>query len=292
MEGFIMRIKIICDSACDLPAEILQELGIEELPIVVIKGEKEYFDKVNINPEEVYKSMRDGEVFKTAQITPITFQNSFEKHVKNGDEIIYIGFSSGLSATFQSANIAKLSVQEKYPEAEITLIDTKAASGGYGLVVYEAGRVLQDGGSKEEIIRTAEFFSENIDHIFTVDNIEYLYRGGRVSRTNAILGGMLNIKPILEVSDGKLVPMEKIRGKNKVLKRMVELVGERNIDSDLSSTIFCITHGDDLETAEKLKSMISEKYGAKEFIINQIGGAIGAHVGPGSLTLFYSKRKR
>ncbi|WP_409227851.1 DegV family protein [Gudongella sp. SC589] len=287
-----MSIKIICDSACDLPASIIDDLGIEELPIVVIKGEKEYFDKVNIEPVEVYNSMRDGEVFKTAQITPITFENSFERHIKNGDEIIYIGFSSGLSSTFQSANIAKLSVQEKHPDADITIIDTKAASGGYGLVVYEAGMTLKNGGTKEEIIETAEFFSKNIDHIFTVDNIEYLYRGGRVSRTNAILGGMLNIKPILEVNDGKLIPLEKIRGKNKVLKRMVELVEERNIDSDLSNTIFCITHGDDLETAEKLKSMISEKYGAKDFIVNHIGGAIGAHVGPGSLTLFYSKRKR
>lgn len=287
-----MSIKIICDSACDLPASMLEELGIEELPIVVIKGEREYFDKVSIQPEEVYESMRDGEVFKTAQITPITFENTFEKYVKKGDEVIYIGFSSGLSATFQSANIAKLTIEEKYPEAEITIIDTKAASGGYGLVVYEAGRILKNGGTKKEIVETAEFFSRNVDHIFTVDNIEYLYRGGRVSRTNAILGGMLNIKPILEVNDGKLVPLEKIRGKNKVLKRMVDLVGERNVDSDLSSTIFCITHGDDLETAEKLRSMISDKYGAKDFIINQIGGAIGAHVGPGSLTLFYSKRKR
>ena len=287
-----MSIKIVCDSACDLPANLLEELGIEELPIVVIKGEKEYFDKVNIDPEEVYSSMRDGEVFKTAQITPITFQTSFEKHVKNGDQIIYIGFSSGLSATFQSANIAKISIQEKYPDADITLIDTKAASGGYGLVVYEAGTILKNGGSKEEIIKAVEFLSENVDHIFTVDNIEYLYRGGRISRTNAILGGMLNIKPILEVNGGKLVPLEKIRGKNKVLKRMVDLVEKRNIDSDLSNTIFCITHGDDLETAEKLKSMLIEKYGASEFITNHIGGAIGAHVGPGALTLCYSKRKR
>ncbi|WP_422484406.1 DegV family protein [Gudongella sp. DL1XJH-153] len=286
-----MSIKILCDSACDLPRTLLEELEIEELPIVLIKGEKEYFDKVNIDPEEVYKGMRDGEVFRTAQITPITFENAFEKHIKNGHEIIYIGFSSGLSATFQSASIAKMTLKEKYPDADIAVIDSKAASCGYGLVVYEAGTARKNGASMEEIIKITEFYSENVDHIFTVDNIEYLYRGGRISRTNAILGGMLNIKPILEVRDGKLVAMEKVRGKNKVLKRMVELVGERNIDSDLSNTTFCITHGDDLETADKLKAMITEKYGVNDYITNQIGGAIGAHVGPGSLTLFYSKRK-
>lgn len=286
-----MSIRILCDSACDLPGTILEELGIEQLPIVVIKGEKEFFDKVNINPEEVYKGMRDGEVFKTAQITPITFENAFEKHVKNGDEIIYIGFSSGLSATYQSASLAKMTLMEKYPNADITVVDSKAASCGYGLIVYEAGKALKNGASKEEVIKIIEFYSENVDHIFTVDNIEYLYRGGRVSRTNAILGGMLNIKPILEVRDGKLVALEKVRGKTKVLKRMVELVGERNINSELSNTTFCITHADDLETADKLKAMITEKYGSKDFIVNHIGGAIGAHVGPGSLTIFYSKRK-
>ncbi len=286
-----MSIKILCDSACDLPGILLEELGIEELPIVVIKGDKEFFDKVNIDPVEVYKGMRDGEVFKTAQITPITFENAFEKHIKNGDEIIYIGFSSGLSATYQSASLAKTILMEKYPNADITVIDSKAASCGYGLVVYEAGTALKNGATKEEIIKIIKFYIENVDHIFTVDNIEYLYRGGRVSRTNAILGGMLSIKPILEVKDGNLVALEKVRGKNKVLKRMVELVGERNIDSELSNTTFYITHADDLETADKLKAMITEKYGAKDFIINYIGGAIGAHVGPGSLTIFYSKRK-
>ncbi|MGM0396071.1 MAG: DegV family protein [Bacillota bacterium] len=286
-----MSIRIVCDSACDLPVGLLEEFHIEELPIVVIRGEKEFLDKVNINPKEVYDGMRDGEVFKTAQITPVTFQKSFEKHIRNGDSVIYIGFSSGLSATYQSASITKIALEEKYPDADITVIDTKAASGGYGLVVYEAAKALAAGASKEKVIKVAEFYSKNVDHIFTVDNIEYLYRGGRVSRTNAILGGMLNIKPILEVSDGKLVPLEKVRGKNRVLNRMVELIGERTINSDLSDTTFCITHGDDLEKADKLKSMISEKYGATEFIINHIGGAIGAHVGPGSLTVFYSKRK-
>lgn len=286
-----MNIKILCDSACDLPATIIEELNVEQLPIVVIKGEKEFFDKVNIEPREVYEGMRQGEVYNTAQITPNTFEEAFEKHAKNGTSIIYIGFSSGLSSTFQSSNIAKLAVEERFPDADITLIDTKAASGGYGVIVYQAAKALKAGATKEEVINIAEFYSENIDHIFTVDNIEYLYRGGRISRTNAILGGMLNIRPILVVKDGKLMALEKVRGKNKVLKRMVELVGERNIDSDLENTIVCITHGDDIETAEKLKSMIIEKYGTKEFIINHIGAALGSHVGPGSLTIFYSKRK-
>lgn len=287
-----MSIKIVCDSACDLSKSLLEELEIEELPILVIKGEKEFLDKVTIEPKEVYDGMREGGVYKTAQITPVTFEACFEKHVRNGDSVIYIGFSSGLSGTLQSAIIAKQETEGKYDNADITVIDTKAASGGYGMIVYQAGKVLKNGGTKEDVIDAVDFSIESVDHIFTVDDIEYLYRGGRVTRTNAIVGGMLNIKPILEVKEGKLVPMEKVRGKNKVLKRIVELIGERNEDNDLSQTMICITHGDDLETAEKLKRMISQEYGTKQFLINEIGAAIGAHVGPGTLAVFYFKRSR
>lgn len=284
-----MNLKILCDSACDLPEEIISEFAIDVLPIMVIKGEKSYRDKIDITSKQVYDNMKAGVVYKTAQITPQVFQDKFEELTKDGASVIYIGFSSGLSSTFQSANLAKLTVEADNPNADIMLIDTKAASGGYGFIVYEAVKALEDGKTKEEILENINFNINNIDHIFTVDDIEYLYRGGRISKTNAVLGGMLNIKPILEVVDGNLGVIEKVRGRNKVYKTMVDLMEQRAIDKDFTDKTVFIFHGDDIEGAEKLKEIVEEKLGVKDFLISDVGAVIGAHTGPGVLTLFYIK---
>lgn len=284
-----MSLKILCDSACDLPEDFISRLGIDVLPIMVIKGENSYRDKIDISPKEVYDNMRAGVVYKTAQITPLVFQNKFEELSKDGSSVIYIGFSSELSSTFQSANLAKLSVEGENPNADIVIIDSKAASGGYGFIVNEAAKALKEGKTKEEILEIIDYNIKNIDHIFTVDDIEYLYRGGRVSKTNAVLGGMLNIKPILEVVDGKLAVLEKVRGKNKVFKTMVELMEQRAINKDFSDKTVFIFHGDDIEAAQKLKELVAEKLGVKDFLISEVGAVIGAHAGPGVLTMFYIK---
>ncbi len=286
-----MTVRIICDSACDLPKEVINEYNLQVLPINVINGNKEYKDQVDIDPNEVYHKMREGEIFKTSQITPIVFEEVFEKMAKEKEDCIYIGFSSGLSATYQSALLAKMAMEDKYDDFSIEIIDSKAASGGYGLIVYEVAKAASKGESKEDLVKLANAYVKGVDQIFTVDDIEYLYRGGRVSRTSAILGGMLNIKPILEVNDGKLVPIEKVRGRTKVFKRMLELIEERKLDSDLENTTIVITHGDYVDGANKLKDMIYEKYGTKNFIINSIGAAIGAHSGPGTIALFFMKQK-
>lgn len=284
-----MSLKILCDSACDLPEEIISEFGIDVLPIMVIKGEKSYRDKIDITSKQVYDNMKTGVVYKTAQITPLVFHNKFQELTKDGSSLIYIGFSSGLSSTFQSANLAKLSVEADNPSVDIMIIDTKAASGGYGFIVYEAVKALKDGKTKEEILEIIDFNINNIDHIFTVDDIEYLYRGGRVSKTNAVLGGMLNIKPILEVVDGNLAVLEKVRGRNKVFKTMVDLMEQRAVVKDFSDKTVFIFHGDDIEGAEKLKELIKEKLGVNNFLISDVGAVIGAHTGPGILAIFYVK---
>lgn len=286
-----MTVRIICDSACDLPKQIIEEYNLEVLPINVISGDNVFKDQVNIDPNEVYEGMRKGITYRTSQITPVEFEEVFEEKAKNDEECIYIGFSSGLSATFQSAILSKMAIEEKYDNFSIEVIDSKAASGGYGLIVYEIAKAAHKGMAKEDLISLARKYIAGVDQVFSVDDIEYLYRGGRVSRTSAVLGGMLNIKPILEVNEGKLVPIEKVRGRAKVLKRMSELVDERKMDSDLKNSTVVITHGDYLEGAEKLRDLIAEKYGTEEFIINSIGASIGAHVGPGTLALFFMKNK-
>ncbi len=280
-------VKIISDSACDLPKEIIEEYNIDILPIVVLKDENEYLDKVSIDPINVYAGMRNEEIYRTAQIPPSTFQEKFEEYAKNGETAIYLAFSSGLSGTYQTSVFVLESVMEKYPEFNLEIVDTKAASMGFGLIVYEAAKLAKEGKSKEEILKAVKFYINNIEHIFTVDELEYLYRGGRVSRAQAFVGGLLNIKPILEVLDGKLVPLDKVRGKNNVYKKMLDIMAERGKDADFSNQIIGISHGDDEKAALKLKELVEERFGVKTFIVNIIGAAIGAHSGPGTLALFF-----
>lgn len=283
-----MTVKILTDSGCDLPEEIIKEYDIDVMPIVVIDDDTEYFDNVTIKPKTLYDNMRNGKAYKTSQIPINVFQSKFEEIAKEGKSTIYIAFSSGLSATYQTSVITRDEIKEKYPELDITIVDSKSASLGFGLLVYEAAKMAKEDKSKEEILDMLNFYIEHIEHIFTVDDLEYLFRGGRVTRTQAFIGGLLNMKPILEVTEeGKLRPFEKIRGKGKVLKRMLEIMDERAKDADLSSQTIGISHGDDLENALKLRNMIEEKYGCKSFIINNIGCAIGAHSGPGTIALFF-----
>lgn len=286
-----MALKILTDSGCDLPEDIIKEYDICVFPIMVIDNDKEYLDNVTIKPKTLYDNMKEGKHYRTSQIPPNAFKEKFEEIAKNKESVIYIAFSSGLSATYQSSVLTRDTLKEKYPDLDITIVDSKSASLGFGLIVYEAAKMAKEGKSKEEILHMLDFYIENMDHVFTVDNLEYLFRGGRVTRTQAFVGGLLNIKPILDVTEeGKLRPLEKIRGKGKVFKRMLELIDERTKGVDLSTEVVGISHGDDLDNAIKLKNMIEEKYGPKEFVINNIGCAIGAHVGPGTIALFFMDR--
>lgn len=282
-----MPIKILSDSACDLPDEILKEYDIDVLPIIVIKDDQEYFDRITIKPETVYDDMRNGQIYTTAQISANMFNEKFAEYAENKENVIYIAFSSGLSGTYQTSEIVKKMILKEYPEFNLDIVDTKAASGGFGLIVLYAAQLAKHGKTKSEILKAIECFKSSIQHIFTVDDIEYLFRGGRVSRAQALVGGLLNIKPILNVEDGKLIPLEKVRGRNKVYKIILNIIEKRSKDVDLRDQIICITHGDDLEEALKIKSMIEERFGVKNFLINTIGAAIGAHSGPGTLAVFF-----
>lgn len=282
-----MKIKILSDSGCDLPKEIIKKYDIEILPIILIKDDKEYLDKVSIEPEKVYNDMKNGEIYKTAQIPLNIFNKTFRGYAEKGESLIYICFSSGLSGTYQTALIAKKLILEEYPDFSLDIVDSKAATSGFGIMVYEAAKMVKQGRTKEEIVSMLEFYIEHMEHIFTVDNIEYLFRGGRVTRTQAFVGGLLNIKPVLNVEDGKLVPLEKIRGKNKVIKTMINIMEERSVNADLKNQTIGISHGDDMESALKIKKLLMENYGIEDFIVNTIGGAIGAHSGPGTLAITF-----
>ncbi|WP_425447970.1 DegV family protein [Dethiothermospora halolimnae] len=285
-----MTIKIITDSASDLPQDIIKEYDIDVMPLLVYLNEEEYLDGDTLKSKELFDGMRDGNVYKTAQISPAVFKEKFTDIAKKNQSCIYIAFSSGLSGTYQTGELMKNEVLKEHPNLDLDIIDTKCASTGFGLVVHKAGKMAKEGASKKDIINTVKFYSEHMEHIFTVDDLEYLRRGGRVSRAAAFMGGLLNIKPVLDVEDGKLIPIEKVRGRKKVLKRMIEIMEERG--TDLKNQLIGISHGDDLKGATKLKEMMEERFGCDKFLINTIGCAVGAHSGPGTLAIYFLNEKR
>lgn len=283
-----MTVKILTDSGCDLPKSLQKELNIEVLPLIVYLDGKEYHDG-EIEPHHFFDSMRAGAKTRTAQIEAHVFEDIFTKYAENKDEVLYIAFSSGLSGTYQTAELVKREVLEKYPEFKLNIIDSKAASIGFGLIVYYAAQLAREGKSMDQIIEATNFNINHMEHIFTVDDLEYLYRGGRVSRGAAVVGSMLNIKPILDVEDGKLVPIQKIRSRKKAIKRMIDIMDERG--TNLHDQVIGINHGDDLSAAEEVRDMIANKYGTKDFILNYVGCAIGAHSGPGTLSVFFLNKQ-
>jgi len=286
-----MPIKILTDTGADLPKEYIEKYEIDKLPLVVTKEDKEYLDGVDITPKQLYDGMRNGISYKTAQISLNNFITKFTEYGENKNSVIYICFSSGLSGTYETSLLAKQTVLEQYPDLDLEIIDSRAATGGQGLIVEKAGRLVKEGKTKEEIIKVINFYVENMEHLFTVDDMEYLYRGGRISKSTAFVGGLLNIKPVLEVNnEGKLVALDKVRGKQKALKRMLDIMEERAQDTNLKTQTIGICHGDSLEEAEKFKKMIEDRFGTQRFIIDFVGCAIGAHTGPGIITLFFLRK--
>ncbi|KWU65104.1 fatty acid-binding protein DegV [Bacillus mycoides] len=281
-----MSVKIITDSAADLPVELLQAYDIDLIPLRVYdEAETEYLDGVTLKSVTLLQKMREGAVYRTSLPSLETFQEKFVSYAKEGNPCIYLAFSSELSGTYQSSVLIKEEVKETYTDLDLEIIDTKCASLGQGIVVLEAAKMAKEGASKEEILNRVAFLMNHMEHIFTVADLQYLVRGGRLSKVAGFIGGLLNIKPILNVDEGKLVPLEKVRGKKKVLSRIVDIMEERG--KDLKGQTIGMTHGDDLETAEALKKLITERFGCEVFIVNTIGAAIGAHTGPGALTLFF-----
>ena len=281
-----MALKIITDSASDIPRWVIEEYGLHVIPTPVVIDEKDYFDGKTIFPEEFYDILRSGKDIKTYHINSQMFYDNFLPYAQRGDEVIYICFSTGIAGTYNAANIAKAELLEEYPDFDLTIIDSKCASLGFGVVTYYALKMQQAGAGKAEITEAIRWYCDHMEHIFTVKTLEYLLKGGRLSRTSAIAGSLLDIKPIIQVNDlGALEPIEKVRGRQKSLKRLVEIVGERG--KDLTDQIIGIAHGDDAETMEAVKDMLRNTYGCRHFMDNYVGCAIGAHTGPGIIGIIF-----
>ncbi|ACA38813.1 DegV family protein [Lysinibacillus sphaericus] len=280
--------KIFTDSGCDLPKSYYEENDVVLLPLRVQLNNKEYEDVISIDSKEVYDGIRQGAQPKTSQVSPELFLKHFEDLAKKEEEGIYIAFSSELSGTYSTAQMIRNQVLEQYPSLKLVIIDSKCASLGHGLVVEEAVRLRNLGTSFEDVATRISAFAPQMEHLFTVEDLDYLAKGGRVSKASAFLGGLLSIKPILNVEDGKLVPIEKSRGRKKALNRMLDLMQERG--GSFTNKIVGISHSDDVAFANEAKASIQERFSPQSVQITMIGSAIGSHVGPGTIAIFFTNK--
>ncbi|WP_445479429.1 DegV family protein [Lysinibacillus irui] len=280
--------KIFTDSGCDLPKSYYEEHDVVLLPLRVQLNNKEYEDVISIDSKEIYDAIRQGAQPKTSQVSPELFLKHFEELAKNDEEGIYIAFSSELSGTYSTAQMIRNQVLEQYPSLKLVIIDSKCASLGHGLVVEEAVRLRNMGVSLEDMANKIDSIAPQMEHLFTVEDLDYLAKGGRVSKASAFLGGLLSIKPILNVEDGKLVPIEKSRGRKKALNRMLDLMQERG--GTFTNKIVGISHSDDAAFANEVKASIQERFSPQAVQITMIGSAIGSHVGPGTIAIFFTNK--
>lgn len=278
-----MTFKIISDSSCDLDKKTLEDLDIEIFRIKSTDEEGEDL-KEDIDNQEIYKRMREGAFFKTSQITFYEYLKKFEELAKDGIDIICLTLSSGMSGTFQNACMAKKEIEEKY-DVRVEIVDSLAASVGFGQITYFAGLAAKNGASYDEVLDLLDFLVKNTKHIFTVYDLKYLYEGGRVSRTKAKISSVLNILPILEVDEeGKIYLSDVVRGKNKSYKKMVEIMKEKS-NSNGDDRIFPV-YADNKELLDSLINKLKDK-GYKKFLILEIGQTIASHVGPDIYGLAY-----
>lgn len=285
---------IMTDSCCDLPAQLAAELELTVLPLTVnIDGRTfaNLLDGSEIGFHDYYDLLRAEKTGSTSAVNIGAFLAAMEPLLKEGKDILYIGFSSGLSATYSAGATAAEQLSEQYPERKIYAVDTLCASLGQGLLIWHTVQQRLQGKSIEEARDFAEANKLHLCHWYTVDDLQHLKRGGRISATTALLGTTLNIKPVMHMdNDGLLKPVDKVRGRKKALKALADKLHETAIDA-ASQPVF-ISHGDCQEDAEWLAEQIRQQSGVQTFVINYVGPVIGTHTGPGVIALFFLGQER
>lgn len=283
--------QIITDSGCDLPAKKLQEMNVKMVSLNLLFRGETLADSVTDDIKDLYAALRAGEAASTAAVNPEGWASVMEPELAAGRDVLAIAFSSGLSTTYQSAVIAAADLAEKYPQRTIKVVDSLCASLGQGLLVWYACRKRDEGLSLEELAAWVEENKLNLCHWFTVDDLMYLKRGGRVSAATALVGTMLKIKPVLHVDDeGHLINKSKVRGRKASIEALAQKMLEQGLPGKNDTVFIC--HGDCMEDAKYLEAILKEKHGVKEVFIGYTGAVIGSHSGPGTLALFFLGSKR
>ena len=285
---------LITDSSADLSQEMVQELGVTVLPLsFTIQGKtyRNYPDNREMDLPLFYDMLRAGELATTSAVNVAEYTQAVEPILQEGKDVLILAFSSGLSSTYQASVLAAGELREKYPDRKIYTVDTLCASLGQGLLVYLAAQEQRKGKSIEEVRDWAEETKLHLCHQFTVDDLHFLKRGGRISATTAVVGSMLQIKPVLHVdNEGHLINIGKARGRQASLKALVDKM-EKTVTEEGRKTVF-ISHGDCRKDAVTVADMVRERFGTQDIRINYVGPVIGAHSGPGTLALFYLGTER
>lgn len=288
-----MKPVIVIDSCTDLPYDYIQKHNIPVVHLTYHFKDRNYTDDFfqSMDSKTFYDEVRGGEMPTTSQVNAEDYINTFRPYLEEKRPVIYLAFSSALSGSYNSSLLAKNTLLEEYPDADITLIDTKAASLGSGLIAWHALEMLEAGASKKELVEWVESNKLKVAHWFTVGDLNHLKRGGRVSGATAFIGTMLNIKPVLHVdNEGRLIPVSKVKGRKKSIRALFEKLQQTIVNPE-NQTIF-ISHGDSLQDAQYLADLIKEEYNVQDIIINHVGPVIGAHSGPGTIALFFLADER
>jgi len=281
-----LKSRIITDSANDLPEEILERMGIRFAPLAITFEEGTFLDGVDLSRGQFYEKLINArQIPRTSQPSPRAFYDLMEDALEKGLEAVVITLSSGLSGTYESALMAKAEFPGEEQE-KIHIVDSLSASTGQGLLVYEAAKMAESGVSASEIAQTIEGLKRKLASVFTVDTFEYLLKGGRVTRIQAFIGTVLDIKPVLHLDPaGKIVPLEKVRGKRRAVARLLEIMAEQG--RDLSRQTVGVVHAHVPEEAAALAEQIKAKFNVKEAVIGELSASIGTHTGPGCLSVFF-----
>ena len=289
--------EMITDSCCNLTEDMIDQYGLHVLPLTFMADGDDtvyqsYLKGAKTDLSQFYKMMRDGKVFRTSLPNLADTETLFRSLLDAGRDILYLGFSSGLSGTCEATELLAQQLRSEYADRKIYTVDTLAASGGEGLLVWHACQHAEAGEGIDEVRDWVENHKLNLAHWFTVDDLMFLWRGGRVSKTSAWAGTLLNIKPVLHVDDeGHLIPMEKVRGRKKSLQGLLNHM-EKTATQPVSDQMVFINHGDCLEEAQWLEEQIRERFGVKNIVVNYVDPVIGAHSGPGTMALFFLASSR
>ncbi len=287
------QFKLATDTSADLSQEYLEDNNIGIMSLAYSIDGVTYDESNILDSKEFFDKMRAGSMPITSQVNPEQAKTHFLEYSKESKKILYLAFSSGLSGTFNAVRIAAEEVMEENPDVVIKVIDTKCASLGQGLIVYKAVEEMKKGKSFEEVADYVEKNMMDVIHVFTVDDLHHLHRGGRVSKATAVIGTLANIKPILHVDyDGKLVSLTKARGRKKSLLSLLDIMDKKMGSRRSENDIFMITHGDCLDDAEFLADAITERFGIEKRMISILDPTIGAHTGPGLIALFFMGDER
>lgn len=284
---------ITTDNMADLPSSYYEENQIPYMFLTYTMDGVTYHRENQLSSGEFYRRMREGSMPTTSQVNAEEAKELWRPWLEKGYDVLHIAFSSGLSGTYNSCRLAADELKEEYPDGTVRVIDSLCASLGQGLYVDKAVRMKREGKTMEEIAGWLEEKKLNLCHVFTVDDLFHLHRGGRVSKMTAVLGTMINIKPVLHVDDeGHLIAVGKVRGRKRSLIKLVDMMEERLADCSENNDRVFISHGDCLEDAQFVARLVRERFGIEDILINPVGATIGAHSGPGTMALFFLGKYR